>query len=103
LINFATAIQYCHPERRNEGKGLGWHRDPSPPAQHDTGRRGEIIACSFLSSQMNSMEERLNNQMRSMEERLTAQTRELEYRLTVRLGSILVVSVGVMATLVKIL
>jgi len=52
---------------------------------------------------MNSMEERLNNQMRSMEERLTAQTRELEYRLTVRLGSILVVSVGVMATLVKIL
>ena len=38
-----------------------------------------------------------------MEERLTAQTRELEYKMTVRLGSMLVVAVGVMATLVKIL
>ena len=56
-----------------------------------------------LNTQMRELEGRLNTQMRSMEERLNAQTQELEYKMTVRLGSMLVVAVGVMATLVKIL
>lgn len=56
-----------------------------------------------LSARIQLMEERLNTQMRAMEERLNTQTRELEYKMTVRLGSMLVVAVGLMATLVKIL
>ena len=56
-----------------------------------------------LNNQMRSMEERLNSQMRSMEERLNSKMQELEYKMTVRLGSMMVVAVGLVATLVKLL
>ena len=63
-----------------------------------------------LNSKMQSMEERFNSKMQSMDERLNTRmqeleykTQELEYKLTVRLGSTMVVAVGLVATLVKLL
>lgn len=56
-----------------------------------------------LTNQMRGMEERLNSKMQSMEERLNSKMQELEYKMTVRLGSMIVVAVGLVATLVKIL
>lgn len=41
--------------------------------------------------------------LRELEERLTYRLEQLAYRLTLRLGSMLVVAVGVIATLVKLL
>ena len=59
---------------------------------------------------LRELEERRNNQMRAMEERLNKKMQELEYKiqeleykLTVRLGSMMVVAVGLVAALVKIL
>ena len=59
---------------------------------------------------LRELEERLTNQMRAMEERLNTRMQELEYKiqeleykLTVRLGSMIVVAIGIVATLVKIL
>ena len=51
------------------------------------------------------VEERLatKRDLSELEERLANRMNELEYRLTVRLGSMLVVSVSILATLVKLL
>lgn len=56
-----------------------------------------------LSARQQAMEERLSAHMQTIEERLNSQMRELEYRLTVRLGSIVVVAVGAVATVIKLL
>ena len=52
---------------------------------------------------LKELEERLASQMRGMEERLNSKMQELEYKMTVRLGSMMVVAVGLVATLVKLL
>lgn len=51
------------------------------------------------------VEERLatKRDLSELEERLANRMNELEYRLTVRLGSMLVVSVSILAALVKLL
>jgi len=41
--------------------------------------------------------------MQSMQERLNSKMQELEYKMTVRLGSMVLVAVGLMATLLKLL
>jgi uncharacterized protein YlxW (UPF0749 family) len=56
-----------------------------------------------LTNRIQSMEERLNSKMQSMEERLNSKMQELEYKMTMRLGSMMVVAVGLVATLVKLL
>ena len=56
---------------------------------------------------LKELETRLTHQMKELEARLTHQMKELEARLTlqltIRLGSMLVVGIGVVATLVKLL
>lgn len=52
---------------------------------------------------LKELEERLAGQMRGMEERLNSKMQELEYKMTLRLGSMMVVAVGLVATLVKLL
>lgn len=51
---------------------------------------------------LKDLEERLVSQMRGMEERLNSKIQELEYKMTLRLGSMMVVAVGLVATLVKL-
>lgn len=52
---------------------------------------------------LKELEERLASQIRGMEERLNSKMQELEYKMTIRLGSMMVVAVGLVATLVKLL
>ena len=60
-----------------------------------------------MTHQMKELETRMTHQMKELEARLTHQMKELEARLTlqltIRLGSMLVVGIGVVATLVKLL
>ncbi len=52
---------------------------------------------------LKEFEERLTNRIQTMEEQLNSKMQELEYKMTVRLGSMMVVAVGLVATLVKLL
>ena len=60
-----------------------------------------------MTHQVKELETRLTHQMKELETQLTHQMKELEARLTlqltIRLGSMLVVGIGVVATLVKLL
>ena len=51
------------------------------------------------------VEERLatKRDLKDMEERLNHRMQELEYKITFRLGSMIVVAIGIVATLVKLL
>ena len=51
------------------------------------------------------VEERLatKRDLRDMEERLNHRMQELEYKITFRLGSMIVMTIGIVATLVKLL
>jgi uncharacterized coiled-coil protein SlyX len=55
-----------------------------------------------LEARMQSLEERLSRQAQALEERLNSRMQELEYRMTIRLGSMMVVAVGLVASLVKL-
>ncbi len=60
-----------------------------------------------LTHEMEELETRLTHEMKELETRLTHEMKELETRLalqlTIRMGSMLVVGIGVAATLIKIL
>lgn len=51
------------------------------------------------------VEERIatKRDLKELEERISNRLNELEYKITLRLGSLIVVAVGIVATLVKIL
>ncbi len=52
---------------------------------------------------LKELEAGLSRDLKELEARLTQDLKELELRLTIRLGSMLVVAVGVVAALVKLL
>ena len=52
---------------------------------------------------LKELEARLAHNLKELEARLTHDLRELETRMTLRLGSMMVVAVGVVAALVKLL
>lgn len=60
-----------------------------------------------LTHDLKELEARLTHEMKELETRLTHEMKELETRLalqlTIRMGSMLVVGIGVVATLIKIL
>ncbi len=56
-----------------------------------------------LTHDIKELEARLTRDIKELEARLTHNLNELALRLTIRLGSMLVVAIGVVATLVKLL
>ena len=60
-----------------------------------------------LTHEMKEVETRLTHEMKELDTRLTHEMKELENRLalqlTIRMGSMLVVGIGIVATLIKIL
>ena len=57
----------------------------------------------LLRRDLKEVEARLTHDLKEVEARLTQDLKELELRLTLRLGSMVVVAVGVVAALVKLL
>ena len=55
-----------------------------------------------MSGAMRELEERMGGAMRELEERMGGAMRELELRLTVKLGVMLAVAIGVLATLSRL-
>ncbi len=57
----------------------------------------------LLRRDLKELEVRLTRDLKELEDRFTRDMKDLELRLTVRLGSMMVVAVGVVAALVKLL
>ena len=65
----------------------------------------EAQAEVLANSQAKLIDEKLatKQDLKELEERLRRDMKELEFRLTIRLGSMMVIAVGAVATLVKLL
>ena len=65
----------------------------------------EAQAEVLANSQAKLIDEKLatKQDLKELEERLRRDMKELEFRLTIRLGSMMVIAVGVVAALVKLL
>jgi hypothetical protein len=77
---------------------------PEAQAEVQAEAMAELVEERLATKQdLQALEERLSSRMQALEERLSSRMQELEYKITFRLGSMIVVAVGIVATLVKLL